>query len=98
MTTDEIITEYKDFSGIVRRIHNGSYIRPYGVDETHIDENGDKWFIISALVVSLDNWLLEQCDSNAELCGNAPLHPKWDRLPRYNIHESLLSFITLRWG
>lgn len=99
LTTEEVVAEYKSLAGVSRRTVGGSaYIHPYGVDEVHHDENGDDWYIITAFVYSLDDWLLKQCDTNEELCGHTNPHHKFDLYPRYNVHGSLLSYITMKWG
>ena len=98
LTTEEVVAEYKSINGVSRRTVSGNaYIRPYGVDEIHRDENGDEWYIITAFVNSLDRWLMKQCDTNEEMCGRTYPHRKFDRYPRYNVHGSLLSFIALKW-
>lgn len=113
LTTDEIVREYKSIEGVKRRLtvtHNhpgytykrreskyGGYIHPFGVDEKHTDRNGDNWYIISAFTFSLDKWLEAQCETNYKFCGHAYPHPKWDAYPRYDIHESLLFYIQLKW-
>lgn len=98
LTTEEIIAEYKSLPGMQRKILTGTgYVHPFSVDEVHHDENGDDWYIIAAFTASLDRWLMKQCDSNEEMCGHAPPHHKFDRYPRYNVHGSLLSLMTLRW-
>ncbi len=101
LTTDEILEEYRSADGVRRRMtsknYYGGYIYPIGVDETHTDDNGDRWYIITAFTYDIDYWLLEQCESNFEFCGHACAHERWDRYPRYNIHESLLFYIKLKW-
>ena len=77
--------------------HEYGYLLPIGVDEKHTDSNGDDWYIITAFTNSIDRWLSNQCETNYEYCGHACPHPKWDRYPRYNIHESLLFYIQLKW-
>ncbi len=97
LTTEEIVAEYRGPGGLKRLLNEGGWQHPFGVDEVHHDENGDDWYIIAAFTVSLDRWLMKQCDSNEEMCGHAPPHHKFDRYPRYNVHGSLLSLMTLRW-
>lgn len=100
MTTDEIIAEYTSAEGWNRKFKSqqSTYIRSFGVDEVHTDSNDDQWYIISVFVTSLDNWLLQQCSNDDELCGVAPPHNKYFSYPRYNVHGSLMSLIMLRWS
>lgn len=99
LTTEEVVADYKSLAGVSRRSQGGkAYIHPYGVDEVHYGENGDDWYVITAFVYSLDDWLLKQCDTNEELCGTAPPHRKYDAYPRYNIHGSIMSYINLKWS
>lgn len=99
MNTDEVVAEYVSATGFMRKgkNQNSAYIRPFGVDEVHTDSNGDQWYIIGVFTSSLDNWLREQCITNEELCGTAPPHHRYYTFPRYNVHGSLMSLITLRW-
>lgn len=100
MNTDEIVAEYTSAAGYNRKFKSqkSEYIHPFGVDEIHIDSNGDQWYIISVFVASLDNWLQEQCSKDNELCGTAPPHKRYGSYPRYNVHGSLMSLIILRWS
>jgi hypothetical protein len=99
LTTDEVVAEYKSIEGHVRRLAGGpGYLYPLAVDEKHIDEEGNDWYIITAFVNSLDRWLLKQCDINEEYCGTAYPHPKYSAYPRYNVHGTLLTNIILRWS
>lgn len=97
LTTEEIIAEYRGPSGLKKLLNGGGFRHQFSVDEIHHDENGDDWYIIAAFTTSLDRWLMKQCDSNEEMCGHAPPHHKFDQYPRYNVHGSLLSLMTLRW-
>lgn len=98
LTTDEIVAEYKSLAGVTRRSAGGpGYMYPFGVDEMHVDREGNDWYIITAFVTSLDNWLQEQCDSNEEQCGHAAPHKKFWLYPRYNVHGSVMSFVAMRW-
>jgi hypothetical protein len=98
LTTDEVVAEYKSLAGHLRRTSgNNGYLYPFAVDEKHTDKEGDDWYIITAFVNSLDRWLLKQCDINEEYCGTAYPHQKYSDYPRYNVHGSLLTIISLRW-
>lgn len=81
-------------------------VPPFAIDETHVDHNGDEWYIITVFVTSLDNWLQEICVINdtmdradqKERCGRASSHPTHYQYPRYNVHSSLMSYIVIKWS
>ena len=100
LTTEEIMTEYSSSDARKRQLLNRryNYIHPFSVDEVHYDENGDEWYIIAVFMGSLDRWLIKQCETNEEKCGHAAPHERYDLFPRFNVHGSLLSLMTLRWA
>ena len=68
----------------------------YLINETHNDNEGNTWYIITVVTKSLDRWLQSQCDTNEEMCGESSISKYL--FPRYNVHESLMSYITLIWS
>jgi hypothetical protein len=95
-TTDDIVNEVMGAFGRVT-IFSNNKVPSFSVDETHFDTDGGKWHIIGVFDASLYAWLEEQCEVNEEKCGRAFAHHKFTGFTRYNIHATLLAYITLRW-
>ena len=66
-------------------------------EESEFD--GSKWFTIAVYSNSLDAWLQKQCEENEEKCfeGSVP----WGSMhytSSYNLHESLYTYVSLKWA
>ena len=56
--------------------------------------DGEKWYVIAVVAGSLERWIVEQQD---EKWLTLPFLPFSMMPARYKIHESLLTYITLKW-
>jgi hypothetical protein len=68
-------------------------IPDYEVIEQHYDTDGADWYVIRVYSKKPDRILQEKCDTDEERVGSAD--PGKIDFPCYNIHGSLMSYITL---
>lgn len=73
---------------------NADSPRPFQLIDSSPDSNGVMWYEIGVYVTSLQRWIEKQPEDM--WCEGTPSWGQMNRMP-YLVHESLYTYITLRW-
>lgn len=70
-------------------------IKPFSIVDSSPDSSGVMWYEINVYVASLQRWIETQPEDL--WCEGTYVWGKRNQLP-YLVHESLYTYITLRWS
>jgi hypothetical protein len=84
-----------DVNSMYPHVVNTAGLTPFVYVESSPDSSGVMWYEINVFVTSLQRWIEKQPDDM--WCEGTPSWGQMNCMP-YLVHESLYTYITLRWS